>query len=159
MEMTKLGHGVAAALLSFFLLWVGDKAADLYQLPFIHGWALMHGAILVVFPVYFVVAYLVLLPFVRRIERTGGTGSTNEQRLSGLAVTSLLVSGAGFFLPFIGSGLGLLTGHVARRHCRNNPKLGGAGFALAGLILGYIGLLMWAYGFGLVAWVAWHDGS
>jgi hypothetical protein len=44
-------HGSGAAVLAFGLLFVGAMAADAHHLPFIHGWALIHGAIYVVYPV------------------------------------------------------------------------------------------------------------
>jgi len=160
MKRTKLIHGIAATLLSFFFLWAGARAADIYHLPLIHGWALAHGAIFIVFPVYFVAAYLMLIPLVRGMQPAEAhTAESPRQQLSMLAVASLLISGAGFFLPFVGSGLGVVTGHVARRRCRNNPELSGAGFALFALILGYVGLFMWAYSFGMVSWVVSHHGS
>ena len=41
-------HGVAATALAVVLVLVGAATADAYRLPFIHGWALMHGSIFVV---------------------------------------------------------------------------------------------------------------
>jgi len=68
---------------------------------------------------------------------------------SGLAITSLVLSITGCLS--IG---GVICGHLARRQIRRDPSIGGNGLALAGLIIGYLGLLvtvgfisLGAYGF------------
>ncbi|MBU2578139.1 hypothetical protein KKA69_04925 [Patescibacteria group bacterium] len=61
-------HGVGATALAVGLLYLGALAADTYSLPILHSWALMHGTIFVVFPVYFALSYLLLLPVARRIQ-------------------------------------------------------------------------------------------
>ena len=149
-------HGGAAVLLAVGLLFVGAAAADRYRLPLIHGWALAHGAIFIVFPVYFLVSYFALLPIVRRVKVIPATAVSG--RLSFLAVASLLLSGSGFLIPLVGSVLGIALGHLARSRCKANPALSGSGVALAGLVLGYLGLAYSLYGIGILWWAS-HRGS
>ena len=51
-------------------------------------------------------------------------------------------------LPFIGSVLGIVFGHMARGRLRENPSLEGAGFATAGIVLGWVGV-----GLGILAFL------
>jgi hypothetical protein len=60
---------LAALVLACALTALGAVAADRYQLPFLHGWALAHGSILVVFPIWFVIAFAALGPLVRVLAR------------------------------------------------------------------------------------------
>ncbi|WP_373740825.1 DUF4190 domain-containing protein [Neisseria sp.] len=70
---------------------------------------------------------------------------------NGLSVVSLVFGILGFvILPFIGSIVAVITGHIARRKIRRTGQ-DGSGLALAGLILGYIGLIT---GFGIIAAIA-----
>lgn len=61
-------HGIGAIALAVAMFFIGAAAADAYDLPFINGWALMHGSIFVVFPAYFVLSYFFLLPVARRLQ-------------------------------------------------------------------------------------------
>ncbi|HWK77541.1 DUF4190 domain-containing protein [Microbacterium sp.] len=68
---------------------------------------------------------------------------------SGLAVTSLITGIAGIvlswaFLPLLASIAAVITGHMALKQTRTNPALGGRGMAIAGLILGYVGVAILA---------------
>ena len=58
---------------------------------------------------------------------------------SSLAIISLVSGILGWtFIPFIGSLVAVVTGHMARTEIRREPeRLEGDGFAVAGLILGY----------------------
>ena len=154
-----ISHGVGATILAAGLLFVGAAAADAYHLPFIHGWALMHGTIFVMFPVYFTISYFLLRPVARRLGRAPADNQASANRLSVLAIFSFLLSGSGFLIPFVGSILGVATGHFARLRIQRNPELTGSGFALAALILGYLGLAYSLYVFGMVSWVASGHGS
>ena len=58
---------------------------------------------------------------------------------NGFAVASLVCSIATTMICGIGSILGIVFGHVARRQIKRTGE-GGAGLALAGLIIGYLGL-------------------
>ena len=62
-------------------------------------------------------------------------------RTEGLAITSLVLGIAGFFVcPFVLSILAIVFGNQARTKIRNDPSLGGEPLARAGIILGWIGI-------------------
>jgi hypothetical protein len=61
-------HFTVALLLTIGLLVVGAFAADAYHLPLIHAWALAHGSILVIFPLYFWGCYSALRPVANRLR-------------------------------------------------------------------------------------------
>ncbi len=71
----------------------------------------------------------------------GSAATTGTGQNSGLAITSLvlgILAMAGFI--FLAGIPAIITGHMARGRARKEPSVyGGAGFALAGLILGYVG--------------------
>jgi hypothetical protein len=51
--------------------------------------------------------------------------------------------------PFVGLLFGILaviTGILAIRHARRNPKMGGRGRAIFGIVFGIIGMLFWGFG-------------
>jgi hypothetical protein len=137
-------HFVASGVIAIALLVLGAAAADMFHLPFIHGWALAHGTIFIMFPAYYLLAYFGLRPIAQRFWGASATAASG-QSVSFLAVVSLLLSGFGFIIPLIGSILGIVSGHLARHRCKDNPKLTGSGLALAGLILGYLGLAYSVY--------------
>lgn len=62
------------------------------------------------------------------------------RQTSTLAVVSLIMGIVGWtVLPFIGSLVAIVTGHMARAEIRRQPQaLEGDGLALAGLILGWV---------------------
>jgi hypothetical protein len=60
--VVKALHITAAFFLTFGLIVVGAFVADAYHLPLIHAWALAHGSILVIFPLYYWGCYSALLP-------------------------------------------------------------------------------------------------
>jgi hypothetical protein len=66
--LVKALHITAALLLTAGLLVVGAFAADAYHLPLIHAWALAHGSILVIFPLYYWGCYLALRPLANRLR-------------------------------------------------------------------------------------------
>jgi len=149
-------HGVGATALAVAMLFVGAAAADAYDLPFIHSWALAHGSIFVVFPAYFVLSYFFLLPVARRLQ---SVEPVPVHRVPVLAIVSLLLSGSEVFIPFVGSVLGITTGHLALRRYKNNQQVTGVGIALVGLVLGYLLLVYSIYVVGMVSWVALRLGS
>ncbi|MDQ3289597.1 MAG: DUF4190 domain-containing protein [Pseudomonadota bacterium] len=67
------------------------------------------------------------------------------------AVVSLITGLLGWsLLPFVGSVVAIITGHIARSEIRRNPEaLQGDGLAVAGLILGYA-----TFGIALLALIA-----
>ena len=78
---------------------------------------------------------------------SGGWGAvpyTPPRPTNSLAIVSL-VAGCAQFVGFcvIGSLVAIVTGHIARRQIKRTGEQGG-GLALAGLILGYIGLVLTA---------------
>ena len=152
-------HVAVAIILSVGLLVIGAAAAERYQLPFIHGWALMHGTLFVVFPVYFLVSFFSLQPLARRLHLRYSATASQTRRVSQLAVWSLLLSGAGFLIPLVGSIPAIVLGHLGRRRCRAQPHLYGSGIALAGLVVGYAGLAYNLYVIGMVSWVAGNRSS
>lgn len=149
----KVVHVSVSVALALVLVVVGAVVAERYRLPVIHSWAMAHGMFLVAFPAYFLLFYLSLHPVARRLAmQYTAISVTKDQHVSKLAVWSLLSSGLGFLVPVVGSGLGVLLGHMARQRCSEQPDLYGSGIALAGLILGYIGLGMMLYFVGALAW-------
>jgi hypothetical protein len=148
-------HGTGAFILAIAFLFLGDATA----LPYINAWALAHGFIFVIFPVYFAVAYFLLRPLARRLAPMNIEIAERPKRVSALAIVSPILSGSGFIIPFVGSLLGIAAGHIALHRCRNDQQLTGAGFARAGLILGYLFLAYAAYVFVMVSWVVSRHGS
>jgi hypothetical protein len=61
------------------------------------------------------------------------------------AVISLIAGIVGlFFLPLIGSIVALITGNAAKKEIANSGgAIGGQGLAQAGVIMGWIGLILW----------------
>ncbi len=80
---------------------------------------------------------------------------------SSLAIISLVTGILGWtLLPFLGSLVAIITGHMARKEIRQNPTLGGDGMAVAGLIMGWTSVVLWVLGimafvlfFGGLAWL------
>jgi hypothetical protein len=67
------------------------------------------------------------------------------QRTSGYAIASLVLGIAGFFVfPVIPSILAVVFGQKAKDEIRANPSIGGDGLATAGLVLGWIGIVLTA---------------
>ncbi len=66
---------------------------------------------------------------------------TPPPRTNALAIISLVAGCAQFFICIVGSIVAIVTGHIARRQIKRSGEQG-AGLALAGLILGYIGLVL-----------------
>jgi hypothetical protein len=66
--LVKILHITVAIILTLGLLLAGAYAADAYHLPLIHAWALAHGSILVIFPLYYWVCYSALRPLADRLR-------------------------------------------------------------------------------------------
>ena len=73
-----------------------------------------------------------------------------------LAVVSLISSLVGFFiLPFIGSVVGIITGHMSLSQIKRTGE-GGRGLGLAGTIVGWVGLALAIIGtIVLIAWASY----
>jgi len=85
------------------------------------------------------------------------------RKTSSLAVASLVSGILGWSLiPFIGTIVAIVTGHMARAGIRrSNGQLDGDGLAIAGLVLGWVAVALWVIGIvvlfaflGGLAWVA-----
>jgi len=77
---------------------------------------------------------------------------SSARQTSALAIVSLVFGILGWFiLPFIGSLVAIVTGHMARSEIRRDPaRLDGDGLAIAGLILGWTSVALWIIGIALV---------
>lgn len=76
---------------------------------------------------------------------------TAAARTSVLAVVSLVLGIASFFLPVIVSLGAVITGHLARSELRRTPGMSGHGLARAGLITGYLTLAVPCLAIGTIA--------
>lgn len=67
-----------------------------------------------------------------------------------LAIVSLVSSLVGMFIiPFLGSLAGVITGHIALKQVKNNGE-GGRGLAIAGTIIGWVGVVFSVIGIALL---------
>lgn len=88
--------------------------------------------------------------------------STVPRRTSTLAVLSLVFGILGWsVIPFLGSLVAIVTGHMARAEIRRDPLMDGDGLAVAGLVLGWLmvalavlALFVLVVFFGGLAWLA-----
>lgn len=87
------------------------------------------------------------------------------RQTSALAITSLISGILGWTLvPWIGSIVAIITGHMARGEIRRAPdRFEGDGLALAGLILGYamlalslVGIVLLVLFFGGLVWLGFN---
>jgi len=74
------------------------------------------------------------------------------RQTSSLAVTSLVTGLLGWtLLPWLGSIIAIITGHMARAEIRRNPDtLEGDGLAVAGLVLGWATVVLTLVGIALM---------
>lgn len=83
------------------------------------------------------------------------------RQTSTLAVVSLVAGILGWtLLPFLGSLVAIVTGHMARKEIRQNPALEGDSMAIIGLVLGWVAvigtllaILAFVLFFGGLAWL------
>jgi hypothetical protein len=112
------------------------------------GFLGMHGVYVFSFlPLYAVAAYYLLdflLHMLTPRRKSGDAGTMPAKKFSWLPLASLIISSAGFFLPFV-SVAGIVAGNRARRQDREGQRLRGIGMATVGIITGYLFLLIWAY--------------
>ncbi|KAF1687717.1 hypothetical protein B1992_03430 [Pseudoxanthomonas broegbernensis] len=87
----------------------------------------------------------------------------STRQTSSLAITSLVSGILGWtLLPFLGTLVAIVTGHMARKEIRNSGgRLDGDGLAIGGLILGWLATALWVAGvlvvflfLGGMAWLA-----
>jgi hypothetical protein len=107
-----------------------------------------HGSFIpALLPLFAVAAYYLLdflLRMLARLARFGEAGAEPAKKLSWLPLASLLLSSAGFFLPFV-SVAGIVAGNKARRQDREGQRLRAIGMATVGIITGCLFLLYWVY--------------
>ena len=72
---------------------------------------------------------------------------------NGLAIASLVLACAQPFIWFFGSIAAVVTGHIALSQIKRNQNQNGRGMAIAGLILGYLGIAATVLLFALFAFV------
>ena len=70
--------------------------------------------------------------------------SARGRRTSGLAVASMVLGIV--WVYWIGSLLAVVFGHIALAQMKRDPGFTGRGMAVAGLVLGYVGLALLAFG-------------
>ena len=64
------------------------------------------------------------------------------RQTSTLAVVSLVAGILGWtLLPFLGSLVAIVTGHMAHKEIRQNPALDGDAMAIIGLVLGWVAVI------------------
>ena len=68
--------------------------------------------------------------------------SKDGKQTSGLAIASLVLSCLSIILGPFGCLPGIVCGHLARRDIKKNPDHTGKGIALAGLLVGYMFLIL-----------------
>jgi len=71
-----------------------------------------------------------------------GSDESKPVRTSGLAIASLALSILSAVIGPLGCIPGIVCGHIARRQIKKDPAIQGAGIATAGLIIGYIFLVL-----------------
>ena len=83
-----------------------------------------------------------------------GAAAGSAGQTSALAIISLVCSLLGFFLG-VTSVIAIVTGHMARSEIRRKPGMRGNGLATTGIVLGYIGLVLFVVALVAVGWTAW----
>ncbi|MEV7692085.1 DUF4190 domain-containing protein [Microbacterium sp. NPDC089189] len=82
-------------------------------------------------------------------------------KTNSLAIVSLIFSIVGiiFILPFIGSVVAVITGHISLKQIKTRSE-GGRGLALAGTIIGWVGVVLALIGIvSIIAFVAWASSN
>ena len=84
---------------------------------------------------------------------TEPVATTAPQRTSGKAIAALVLGIVSIFIfGFIAGLIAIILAVLARKEIDADPSLGGRGLATAGLVLGIIGIVLWALV--LVVWIA-----
>ena len=78
------------------------------------------------------------------MQQPGYASSSQTSTMAIVSVISGVLSWVA--LPFIGAVVAIITGHMARTEIKNNPGMQGNGLALAGLILGYLHVVVFCGG-------------
>jgi hypothetical protein len=77
---------------------------------------------------------------------------STPRRTSTMAVLSLVMSCLVLMLGPLGSIPGIVLGHLALGEIRRDGSVEGRGLAIAGLVIGYVGLLLFIAYIGFVVW-------
>ena len=138
MTLRPIVHAGLSLALAAILIVLGAGFADRFNLPFMQGWALAHGSVFLLFPLYFLLFYLLLWPLL--YARRSGDSSDSARRPSALAVSLFCVALLGIAIPFgVISLVALALALLALRKVNAVPTLGGRGLAWAGLVIGALG--------------------
>jgi len=140
----------------------GDDGTGMLMIVIVAPLVLL-AAILALFSTGFILTrdyskpYLMRKPLV--FDPTDGNVNSNSAQptiycrkplTSDLPIVSLTASCLSLLVGPVGCLVGIVCGHLARREIKKHPKLGGAGIALAGLIVGYIFLAIFLL---MLAWI------
>ena len=82
------------------------------------------------------------------LESTSTSGT--KSKYSVMAAVSLSLSCLSVLIGPLGYIPGIIFGHAARSECKKNPALIGSGMALAGLVIGYLCLILTIIVVGLI---------
>jgi hypothetical protein len=140
---------VGIVIISFIVSWfalagiayVGDK----YQIPFLNSWSMMHLSIFFLFPVVTFVAFVSIrkifnIFYQKNVIAEGKISHTTSKQ----AILSFIFSCLGF-VPFL-SLAGIIFGHRALKEIKTSSNIRGSGFAVTGLVFGYLWLI-WSFYF------------
>jgi len=78
--------------------------------------------------------------------------SKKAQKISKLAIFSVLFSVLSFICGPLGFVPGIVMGHMGRARIRRYASLRGSGIALTGLIIGYVGFIVFIAALSLIIW-------
>jgi hypothetical protein len=77
------------------------------------------------------------------VQELGPTIASADGPIEGLAVASLVCGIASFFIiPILGSILAIIFGHISTARIAENPSLRGKELARAGIIIGWVGIVL-----------------
>ena len=139
----KLIHVILCVTASIIAIIIGAILAEWFKLPFFHVWALAHGTFVILFPVYCVVFFYILRPFIRKIDNKNTSPIIYYSgKLSIIAILSVVISSVSLMIPmYVISTTGILLGAIARYRCHKKPDINGKGVAIFGMLIGLIGLI------------------
>jgi len=142
--LLNVGVVIISFIVSWFILagvaYVGDK----YQIPLLNSWAMMHVSIFFLFPVVAIIVFVsVRKSFNLFYPKQVVLGSKISQTTSNQAIISFIFSCFGF-VPFL-SLVGIILGHRALKEIKTSPNIHGSGFAVMGLVFGYLWLIWSIY--------------
>ena len=129
-------HVVLSIAFAILLLVVGAALAEPLHLPLLHGWALAHGTLFVLFPLNFGLGYLLLRP-----AMYGRGGRASPDRPSLLPLAAFVLGLAGFVTFGVLSLIGLILALKALRAPRSSARPRDDGLAWAALVVSCLTLV------------------